>query len=154
MKHALLAAFALLFFPAVQGQSKLKPFFNVNAQGLWVEGYDPVAYFVDRKAVKGNPEFSLTYKGATFHFATKTHQELFRLEAEKYLPQYGGYCAYAIGANNEKVTVDPGTFTTIDGKVFLFYNAFFNNTLTSWNKDATRLHRAADEHWAAFKHSE
>ena len=152
MRHTLLAAFLLLSI-ATKAQTDLQPYFNVNAQGLWVEGYDPVAYVVDGKALKGKAGFTVTYKGATFCFTTKTHQELFRLEPEKYLPMYGGYCAYALGANNTKVEVDPETFKVIDGKVFLFYNAFFNNTLTTWNKDEARLHRAADLHWGAFKHS-
>jgi len=103
-----------------------------------VEGYDPVAYFIDKRAMKGKPEFTTNYKGATFHFTTKTHYELFRLEPEKYLPQYGGYCAYALGANNEKVEVDPETFKIIEGKVYLFYNAFFNNTNSQYrNPSAT-----------------
>lgn len=49
--------------------------------------------------------------------------------------------------------VDPETFKVIEGKVFLFYNAFFNNTRTAWNKDETRLHRAADLHWSTFSHA-
>ncbi|HRH39055.1 MAG TPA: YHS domain-containing (seleno)protein, partial [Flavobacteriales bacterium] len=89
----------------------------------------------------------------TFHFANKTHLELFNKDPERYLPQYGGWCAYAIGAKNEKVEVDPATFKIIDGKVYLFYNAFFTNTLTTWNQNETKLHKDADAHWAAFKHS-
>ncbi len=153
MKHPLLAVALFFFASTVQAQADPAPYFNVNAQGLWVDGYDPIAYVVDRKALKGKSEFALAYKGATFWFTTRTHQELFRLEPEKYLPMYGGYCAYAIGANNAKVEVDPETFKVIEGKVFLFYNAFFNNTRTAWNKDETRLHRAADLHWSTFSHA-
>jgi len=56
-----------------------------------------------------------------------------------YEPQYGGWCAYAMGANGEKVEIDPGTFKIVDGKLNLYYNAFFNNTLKSWNKDEVNL---------------
>jgi hypothetical protein len=78
--------------------------------------------------------------------------ELFKRAPQRYLPQYGGYCAYAMGANNEKVEVDPETFKLKDGKLFLFYNAFFNNTLTTWNKDELRLNTAADANWKKFVH--
>mgnify|MGYP000875771816 FL=1 len=58
-----------------------------------------------------------------------------------------------MGATGEKVEVDPETFKVKEGKVYLFYNAYFNNTLTSWNKDEARLHQAADRNWAVFKHA-
>ncbi|MGV3637296.1 MAG: YHS domain-containing (seleno)protein, partial [Flavobacteriales bacterium] len=83
---------------------------------------------------------------------SQAHLDLFRRSPQRYLPQYGGYCAYAMGASNEKVEVDPETFKLKDGKLFLFYNAFFNNTLTTWNKDEPRLHAAADVNWRKFVH--
>ena len=64
-----------------------------------------------------------------------------------YEPQYGGWCAYAMGTSGEKVKVDPETFKIIDGRLFLFYNAFFNNTLNSWNKDEKNYHTKADQNW-------
>lgn len=148
---ALLAA--VLFDSAtVLAQNDLKPYFNVDGKGLWVEGYDPVAYLVDGKATEGSERFSMSHQGATFRFASQAHLEAFRKDPAKYLPQYGGYCAYAMGASGEKVEVDPETFKVREGKVYLFYNAYFNNTLTSWNKDEARLHQAADRNWAVFKH--
>lgn len=147
---AFLSLFLALF---VQAQGDRKPCYNVDSKGLWVEGYDPVAYLVDGKAREGDKRYSTSYQGATFRFASQAHLDLFKKEPTKYLPQYGGWCAYAMGANNEKVEVDPETFKIIDGKLFLFYNAFFNNTLTTWNKDEARLHRSADVNWTKFKHS-
>lgn len=132
--------------------AQLLPYFNVDEDGLWLDGYDPVAYFVDGKATEGQARFAFTYEGARFHFASQTHLDLFRRSPQRYLPQYGGYCAYAMGASNEKIEVDPETFKLKDGKLFLFYNAFFNNTLTTWNKDEPRLHAAADVNWKKFVH--
>lgn len=142
-----------LFGAGLTHAQALKPFFNVDGKGLWVEGYDPVAYLVQGKAMKGNAQITTTYRGATFRFSNTTHLALFNKDPEHYLPQYGGWCAYALGANNEKVEVDPETFKVKDGKVFLFYNAFFNNTLTTWNKSEAQLYRSAEQHWAAFQHS-
>ena len=144
----------IAFFGAgVAHAQALKPFFNVDSKGLWVEGYDPVAYLVQGKAMKGSVQITTTYKGATFRFSNTTHLALFKKDPEHYLPQYGGWCAYALGANNEKVEVDPETFKVKDGKVFLFYNAFFNNTLTTWNKNEAQLYQSAEQHWATFQHS-
>ncbi|WP_315815832.1 hypothetical protein [Paraflavitalea speifideaquila] len=55
------------------------------------------------------------------------------------------------GSKGEKVSIDPKTFKVLDGKLYLFYNKFFNNTLTSWNKDEVNLKREADKHWMNFK---
>ncbi|HZE82850.1 MAG TPA: YHS domain protein, partial [Puia sp.] len=69
-----------------------------------------------------------------------------------YEPQYGGWCAYAMGKDGSKVEVDPGTFKIVNGKLFLFYNRFFNNTLKTWNKDEDHLHKNADNNWQKLTH--
>ena len=69
---------------------------------------------------------------------------------EKYEPAYGGWCAYAMGNSSEKVEVDPETFKIIGGKLYLFYNFYFNNTLKSWNKNETGLKTKADGNWNKF----
>lgn len=142
----------LLLSPLFINAQQLRPRFNVDRNGLWVEGHDPVAYIMQGRAVKGNPEITTVFQGATFRFAIATHRDLFLKDPQRYLPQYGGWCAYAMGANNEKVEVDPATFKVKDGRVYLFYNAFFNNTLTAWNRNEAALLRAADRNWAALKH--
>jgi hypothetical protein len=76
--------------------------------------------------------------------------ESFRGEPLKYEPQYGGWCAYAMGATGEKVAVDPETYKVVDGKLFLFYNRFLTNTLTSWNKDEKNLNKKATANWRKF----
>lgn len=144
---------SLAFLGVLCSQAQeLKPYFNVDSKGLWVEGYDPVTYLVQGHALKGDARITTVYQGATFRFANTTHRDLFLKDPKRYLPQYGGWCAYALGEKNEKVEVDPETFKIKDGKVFLFYNAYFNNTLTSWNEDEARLFKSAEQHWAAFQH--
>ena len=64
-----------------------------------------------------------------------------------YLPQDGGYCAFAMGDNGKKVDINPKTFKVKEGKLFLFYNAYFNNTLTPWNEDEENLKIKADKNW-------
>lgn len=137
---------------SVDAQSGLLPRLNTADNGLWVDGYDPVAYFVDGKAIEGSSKFTHSHAGAIFRFASQAHKDLFIKDPERYLPAYGGWCAYAMGAKNEKVEVDPETFKIKNGKLYLFYNRFFTNTLDDWNEDEQRLLPAADRNWAAFKH--
>lgn len=66
---------------------------------------------------------------------------------EKYEPEYGGWCAYAMGESGEKVKIDPETFKIVNGKLYLFYNFFFNNTLKDWNIDEKHLKLKADKNW-------
>lgn len=117
-----------------------------------IMGYDPVAYFFLHKAVKGKKEFSYTYQGIVYRFSSGASLEEFKKNPSKYEPEYGGWCAYAMGAKGEKVTIDPQTFKIINGKLYLFYNSFFNNTLKSWNKEETVLKSKADVNWKKIYH--
>jgi YHS domain-containing protein len=115
--------------------------------GLAIQGYDPVAYFTQQKAVKGSAANALHYQGVTYYFVSNANKEVFKKDPSKFEPQYGGWCAYAMGAKSEKVSIDPKTFKITDGKLYLFYNKFFNNTLTDWNKDEASLKNKADGNW-------
>jgi YHS domain-containing protein len=152
MKIFLIAA--LLFsFTSITAQDKTvqrKKQYNLADNGLAIKGYDPVAYFMQKKAVKGSKDLSLIHQGVLYYFSNAVNKELFKRNPAAYEPQYGGWCAYAMGETNEKVTIDPETFKIIDGKLFLFYNRFFTNTLTKWNKDENNLHKKADLNWAGF----
>lgn len=143
----------LLFFVVqigqAQTQAKRIKEFNLENK-LALQGYDPVAYFTQKKAVKGKKELSVVHEGVLYYFASNADKELFVKNPSAYEPQYGGWCAYAMGANGEKVEVDPETFKIVNGKLFLFYNAFFNNTLKSWNKDEVNLNKKADGNWKKF----
>lgn len=112
-----------------------------------LQGYDAVSYFKQNKAIKGKKEISVLFEGAVYCFANASNKELFLKTPSQYVPQYGGWCAYAMGANGEKVNIDPETFKIIDNKLYLFYNAFFNNTLKLWNKDEKNLKSKADSNW-------
>lgn len=120
--------------------------FNLE-EGVAIKGYDPVAYFLENKAIRGRKEISDSYKGVNYYFVSPSNLTTFQSDPARYEPQYGGWCAYAMGKEGSKVEVDPETFKIINGKLFLFYNRFFNNTLKSWNLDETRLHSLADANW-------
>lgn len=123
--------------------------FNIE-KGVAIQGYDPVAYFTQNKAIKGKKEFAVAAEGVTYYFATAEDKELFKKDYKKYEPQYGGWCAYAMGATNEKVEIDPETFKIVAGKLYLFYHSWTNNTLNKWNKDEANLKQKADASWTKF----
>jgi YHS domain-containing protein len=129
--------------------SKRLKHYNLEEK-LAIDGYDPVAYFSQNKAIAGNKANSYTYQGITYYFASKANQEAFEKDPARYEPQYGGWCAYAMGENGEKVAIDPQTFKVLDGKLYLFYNRFLINTLPKWNKNEPNLKKKADSHWQAL----
>lgn len=112
-----------------------------------IQGYDPVGYFNQGKAIKGKKEISASYQGVIYKFSSSENKDAFLKNPSKYEPQYGGWCAYAMGSAGEKVEINPETFKIVDGKLYLFYNAYFNNTLKSWNKEETKLKSQADINW-------
>lgn len=125
--------------------------FNLE-NGLAIDGYDPVAYFKQHKAVKGNKDLAVYDQGVTYYFSSQENKEDFKKNPAAYEPQYGGWCAYAMGAKGEKVSIDPETFKIINNKLYLFYNSFLNNTLKTWNKDENNLKVKADENWTKTFH--
>ena len=140
----------LLFNSQVSAQQATRTAqFNLE-KGVAIQGYDPVAYFTQSKAVKGKKELAVAAEGVTYYFATVEDKELFKKDFKKYEPQYGGWCAYALGATGEKVEIDPETFKIVAGKLYLFYHSWTNNTLPKWNKEEASLKSKADVSWIKF----
>ncbi|PQB08563.1 hypothetical protein BST83_16610 [Polaribacter filamentus] len=121
---------------------------NYNTkQGFVAEGYDVVSYF-NNKAEKGNKEFTTEFDEVKFKFSSKENLEIFKKSPKKYIPQYGGYCAYALGVKAEKVAVNPKTFEIRDGKLYLFYDSWGINTFELWKKEgAEKLQKQANKNW-------
>lgn len=114
---------------------------------LAIHGYDPVSYIEQKKAVKGKKEFAVNVNGAIYYTSSEKNKELLKKDPAKYEPIYGGWCAFAMGDDGEKVEINPTTFKVIDGKTYLFYNKLFTNTLNSWNKNEDKLKKQADQNW-------
>ncbi len=128
--------------------SEAGEFNEVN--GVAIKGYDPVAFFKDNKPVRGKDDLRFQYKGSTFVFANADNRAAFAAEPEKYAPQYGGYCAFGT-ARGYKADIDPATFTVIDGRLYLNYNA---QVQKEWAADRTRFIRQADERWPTVAKTE
>lgn len=126
--------------------------FNLE-DGIAIQGYDPVAYFKEGKAIKGKKDVgTIFFDGVTYRFSSNENKEAFKKSPASYEPQYGGWCAYAMGNDGSKVIVDPETFKIVGGKLYLFYNRLFNNTLKTWNKNEDALKKSADANWQKIFH--
>ncbi len=120
---------------------------------LALQGYDPVSY-TRNSPIKGMTEWQARHNGATYLFANKANLEAFQADPAAYEPAYGGWCAWAM-LEGDKVDIDPKTYKIVNGKLFLFYNGFWGNTLEKWNTLAAdqgeeTLVTQADQRWNAF----
>lgn len=108
--------------------------------GAAIEGYDPVAYFTEQKAVKGSPDFSAEHEGSTFYFASEAHREAFANDPEKFAPQYGGYCAYGM-TKEYKAAIDLEALTVLGDRLSLNYS---ESVRAQWLSDVQGYVRQAD----------
>ena len=115
---ALVASSAAFASPAFADKS---PIYTGTFSNIAVQGHDPVAYFTEGKPVKGSKDFTTEYQGAEFRFASAENLEKFKENPEKYAPQYGGYCAWAV-SQGYTAKGDADYWAIVDGKLFLNYN--------------------------------
>jgi YHS domain-containing protein len=120
---------------------------NVDARGVGLGGYDPVAYFDTGKPTHGMATLSASYGGATYFFATAAHRAAFLKNPATYVPEFGGYCV--VGASfGKKVDVDPETGKVVNGKLYL------NNSqraLDIFDKDQAGTIDRAQANWPEVK---
>jgi YHS domain-containing protein len=137
----LFAAALIAFACAAQAQH------NVDSSGLAIQGYDPVAYFTEKKPVPGKAEFTATHEGAIYRFASAANRDAFVAAPAKYAPQYGGWCAYGV-ASGYKAKIEPDAWTVVDGKLYLNYSQSVRRT---WSSDVPGYIRKGDANWPAVR---
>lgn len=116
----------------------------VDDSNVAVQGYDVVAYFTAGKPIKGVERHATVHQGATYRFATAENLAAFQAEPQRYLPQYGGYCAWGVGAKDDLFPIDPNAWKIVDGKLYLNYNAKIQKR---WEEDVAGHIEKADAHW-------
>jgi len=126
---------------------------QTNSEGIAINGFDPVAYFDQDKAVKGSSEFYCEYSNTIWHFSSAENRDKFLSNPEKFVPQYGGYCAHSL-TSNKIVYSSPESFVIRDDKLYLYSikRAATKDTTVEENiffkKKNTR-----DTNWLTYKHS-
>ena len=143
--RAALAAMTLFAILALAGPALAKsPINKTFWGGLAIEGYDPVAYFTLGKPTQGKEKFSFEWKGAAWRFASAKHLQLFKAAPEKYAPQYGGYCAWAVAQGGGVAGIEPARWRIVNGKLYLNYD---KEVQKKWEKDIPGNIKKADQNW-------
>jgi YHS domain-containing protein len=121
----------------------------LNDKGVALQGYDAVAFFTVKKPTKGKASISAKYNDATYYFASAANRSAFEAEPAKYVPQYGGYCAYAASLG-QKAPADSRQWTVLDGKLYLNYDARIQK---QWTGDRAAAIEKADKLWDGIKNN-
>lgn len=143
MKFISLQILTLIFAISIHAQEG--HFFNTN--GVAIKGYDPVAYFSQNKALKGNDSITMEWSGSIWKFTSKENLQLFTTDPKKYAPAYGGFCAYGTSEKHLSPT-DPNAWTIVNDRLYLNYNLKVKEI---WVKDTTSRIISADNYWAGLK---
>lgn len=120
-----------------------KTLINTDANGLALEGYDPVAYFTEKKPVKGQAGFTAFHEGATYHFASAAHRDLFLKKPDRYAPAFGGYCGYAASIGKVRPVI-PTLWSVVDGRLILQHS---KGAVELWEKDIPGNKARAERYW-------
>lgn len=137
---AVLAVAGLIFLRSI-GMFSSQPVYASG--GAAINGYDPVAYFTDSKPVKGDKAFSETWNGATWLFASEEHKAMFRAMPERYAPQFGGYCAFAV-SHNYTAKTDPNAWTVVNDKLYLNFD---QDTQKEWLAQRDPFIKQGEANW-------
>ncbi|WP_162917347.1 YHS domain-containing (seleno)protein [Dongia deserti] len=136
---ALLAAFMLQASASAESTQS-----SAAADHVAIQGYDVVSYFTDGKPVKGNPAHAILFDDAKWWFKDAAHKEMFAADPERYLPQYGGFCAGGM-AMGVSVPANPGNWVIVDGKLYILSGG--PAQLEEWKAHAAENIKAADKVW-------
>lgn len=130
--------------------SKQGMYYTLGA-GVGIGGYDPVSYFSNGGPKKGHIMRSAVHDGVTYRFASDTNRKAFEMNPEKYLPAYGGWCAWALAKLGKKVDIDPLSYKIIDGKLLLFYRDLEIDTRKEWTMHEKEYLPMAETNWEKIK---
>jgi YHS domain-containing protein len=121
--------------------------YNLPSSGVALDGYCPVAYFAVNKPVRGKPEHASTHNDVTYHFVSADAKRAFDRSPEKYIPAYGGWCAFGM-SKQDKFPVDPTNFKIVHGRLMLFLRNKNVDALKRWKQDTeSELVARAEMHW-------
>ncbi|TNE51825.1 MAG: hypothetical protein EP343_02900 [Deltaproteobacteria bacterium] len=121
--------------------------YNVDSNGVAVQGYDVVAYFLLQKPTQGDAKYAVRWSGATWHFSSDPHRQLFQANPTKYAPQYGGYCAWAV-SQGYLASIDPIAWKVVNQKLYLNFSL---SVQKQWEQDIPNNIAQADKNWPSLR---
>jgi hypothetical protein len=122
--------------------------------GVALDGYDLVSYREEGGPQRGSPDLAYEYQGLVYLFVDAENRAQFAAAPERYLPAYGGWCAYAV---SEGYThgVNPECFLVEDDRLLMFYDGPLGDTRQAWLEEREGKRRAqADGHWQEWEQAE
>ena len=142
------AAIAAMVFAIITATASIaapdaSPINTLDGKGVAIKGYDPVAYFTEGAPRKGKPEFAAQHRGTAWHFASAQNKAAFEAAPDKYVPVYGGYCAYGV-AQGYLVKIEPDAWAIRDGKLYLNYD---KSVQKMWSEKPAEYIKTADQKW-------
>jgi YHS domain-containing protein len=117
---------------------------NVDSKGVILKGYDVAAYFKQGRPLKGDPAIESTYQGVTYLFASAANKADFDKDPAKYVPRYGGFCAYGVACGVIAGIESPNAFTVYKGKLYIGGN---QDALKSFKTNIDDNIEKADAYW-------
>lgn len=149
IKNIVFVSLMMLFSMAIAQQSPMAS--NVDDSMIALQGYSPVSYIDLGIAQRGSKEFKSTYQGIHYFFTSAEQKAIFDANPEKYLPAYGGYCAFGVSVG-AKFRIDPNKFLVSNGRLFLFLYNVEVDALQLWRQgDEEQLIKKADGNWKSLK---
>jgi len=143
-KLLLAAAIATaIIAPAAPAYAEKPPVYTAAFSNVGVNGYDVVAYFSAGQPTRGVAQFKTTHNGVEYRFANAANLAAFRANPARYLPQYGGYCAWAV-SQGYTASADPTNWRIVDGRLYLNYN---DEIQRRWEGDIAGHIRSANANW-------
>ena len=151
MKNFFHSTFACLSLTLMALPSFSQSSVFVSESNVALQGYDVVSYHNAHSAIRGSADFTVKQDGATYYFSSLANKEAFKKNSSAFLPAYGGYCAFAMAMKGAKVPSDPKTFKIYNGKLYLFFNDYYEgnpfNTIIPWNSGEKEMLTKANANW-------
>lgn len=144
MKHFSLL---ILIFAGIQTNAQTGTIYTTKNGAI--DGYDPVAFFIESKPVKGTKQFSYSWEGADWYFSSQANMQAFKKDPDRFAPQFGGYCAFGIAdGEGHKAPTLAETWSIVEGKLFLNYNL---KVKSLWIKNRDEFIKKGEENWEKVK---
>ena len=146
-RRAFLPTMALALLVALTGAAHAGKVNASSWSGVAIEGTDPVAYFTEGRAVAGSKQLTIEWNGAKWRFASAANLALFKANPERYAPQYGGYCAWAVSLGST-ASIVPEAWKIVDDKLYLNYSKGVQET---WAQDIPGNIAKGDANWPGIR---